>query len=104
MPKGRAVMHRLYGPYYLHFNAFSATNPTAASLYQEALTSSAQLTPAYDGEAVLLSSGYVPSTARGEVQAKVEGTKGLDLNQAWAVLSATTRPTSSTPMRARNTG
>jgi hypothetical protein len=82
-----AVMHRLYGPFYLHFNAFSATNPTAASLYQEALGSSAQLTPAYDGEAVLLNSGYVPSTARGEVQAKVEGTKGLDLNQAWAVLS-----------------
>jgi hypothetical protein len=82
-----AVMHRLYGPFYLHFNSFSATNPTAASLYQEALASSAQLTPAYDGEAVLLNSGHVPSTARGEVQAKVEGTKGLDLNQAWAVLS-----------------
>ncbi len=82
-----AVMHRLYGPFYLHFNAFSATNPTAASLYREALTSSAQLMPLYDGEAQLLNSGYVPSTARGEVQAKVEGTKGLDLNQAWAVLS-----------------
>jgi rhamnogalacturonan endolyase len=82
-----AVMHRLYGPFYLHFNAFSATNPTAASLYQEALASAAQLTPAYDGEAELLNSGYVPSTTRGEVQAKIEGTKGLDLNQAWAVLS-----------------
>jgi rhamnogalacturonan endolyase len=82
-----AVMHRLYGPYYLHFNAFSATNRTAASLYQEALASAAQLQPAYDGETELLNSGYVPSTARGEVQAKVEGTKGLGLNQAWAVLS-----------------
>jgi hypothetical protein len=30
-----AVMHRLYGPFYLHFNAFSSTYPTAASLYQE---------------------------------------------------------------------
>ena len=86
VPQG-AVMHRLYGPFYLHFNTYSATNPTAALLYQEALTSAAQLTPAYDGEAELLGSGYVPSTARGEVQAKVEGTKGLDLNQAWAVLS-----------------
>lgn len=86
VPQG-AVMHRLYGPFYLHFNTYSATHPTAASLYQEALASAAQLTPAYDGEAELLSSGYVPSTARGEVQAKVEGTKGLDLNQAWAVLS-----------------
>ncbi len=82
-----AVMHRLYGPFYLHFNAFSATNPTAASLYQEALASAAQLTPAYDGEAVLLNSGYAPSTARGEVHASIEGAKGLDLNQAWAVLS-----------------
>ena len=82
-----AVMHRLYGPFYLHFNAFSGTNPTAASLYQEALTSAAQLAPAYDSDVVLLNSGYVPSTARGELQAKVDGTKGLDLNQAWAVLS-----------------
>jgi hypothetical protein len=82
-----AVMHRLYGPFYLHFNAFSSTNPTAASLYREALAASDALKPAYDTETQLLSSGYVPSTARGEVQAKVEGTKGLDLNQAWAVLS-----------------
>jgi hypothetical protein len=86
VPKG-AVMHRLYGPFYLHFNAFSGTNPTAASLYQEALTSATQLKPAYDGEAELLTSGYVPSTGRGEVHASIEGTKGLDLNQAWAVLS-----------------
>jgi hypothetical protein len=82
-----AVMHRLYGPFYLHFNAFSNTHPTAASLYQEALASAAQLMPAYDGEAVLLNSGYAPSTARGDVHASIEGAKGLDLNQAWAVLS-----------------
>jgi len=82
-----AVMHRLYGPFYLHFNAFSSTNPTAASLYQEALTSAAALAPAYDGEAELLNSGYVPSADRGEVHAAIAGTKGLDLNQAWAVLS-----------------
>jgi hypothetical protein len=86
VPKG-TVMHRLYGPFYLHFNAFSGANPTAASLYQEALTAADQLKPAYDGEAELLTSGYVPSTGRGEVHASIEGAKGLDLNQAWAVLS-----------------
>lgn len=82
-----AVMHRLYGPFYLHFNAFGSTHPTAASLYQEALSASDALKPAYDSEVQLVNNGYVPSTARGEVQAKIEGTKGLDLNQAWAVLS-----------------
>jgi hypothetical protein len=73
VPKG-TVMHRLYGPFYLHFNAFSGANPTAASLYQEALTAADQLKPAYDGEAELLTSGYVPSTGRGEVHASIEGT------------------------------
>jgi len=82
-----AVMHRLYGPFYLHFNSFSATTPTAASLYQEALTASAAMAPAYNGEAELLSSGYVPSTSRGEVHAALKSVKGLGLNQAWAVLS-----------------
>jgi hypothetical protein len=82
-----SVMHRLYGPFYLHFNAFSSTYPTAASLYQEALTSAAQLAPAYDGETELLNSGYVPSTGRGEVHVAIKSVKGLGLNQAWAVLS-----------------
>ena len=82
-----AVMHRLYGPFYLHFNAFSATNPTAASLYQEALAAAQPFNTAYDGETVLVQNGYVSSTGRGEVHVSIEGTKGLDLNQAWAVLS-----------------
>jgi hypothetical protein len=82
-----AVAHRLYGPFYLHFNQFSPTSPTPAALYQEALSAGDAIQPAYDGETVLLNSGYVPSTARGEVQVKVEGAKGLDLNQGWAVLS-----------------
>jgi len=86
VPHGTAI-HRLYGPFYLHFNAFSPTNPTAASLYQEALTASDAMKPSYDTETLLVNSGYVPSTARGEVHASIEGTKGLDLNQAWAVLS-----------------
>jgi hypothetical protein len=81
------TMHRLYGPFYLHFNQFSGINAPGASLYQEAVSSAAQLAPAYDNETVLLGNGYVPSNARGEVQVKIDGTKGLDLNQAWAVLS-----------------
>ena len=86
VPAG-AVMHRLYGPFYLHFNTYSQTNPNAASLYQEALTSAQLLQPSYDTDVELLQSGYAPSTGRGQVQAKVANTKGLGLNQAWAVLS-----------------
>jgi hypothetical protein len=82
-----AVMHRLYGPFYLHLNAFSSTYPTPASLYQEALTAGQTYAADYDMDTELLNSGYVPSTARGEVQVKVNGTKGMALNQAWAVLS-----------------
>ena len=86
VPAG-AVMHRLYGPFYLHFNAFGLTTPTPSSLYREALASAAQLQPSYDTDSVLLNSGYASSSARGEVHAAIDGTKGLDLNQAWAVLS-----------------
>src|SRR5215469_185662 len=82
-----AVAHRLYGPFYLHFNQFSPTLPSVASLYQEALSAGDAIKLAYDGETVLLNSGYVPSTGRGEVQVKVDDAKGLDLNQGWAVLS-----------------
>jgi hypothetical protein len=82
-----AVAHRLYGPYYLHFNAPSAANSTPASLYREALSSVQHLKPAYDNETVLLSSGYVPSSNRGDVNVFVAGTQFSKLNQAWAVLS-----------------
>jgi hypothetical protein len=82
-----AVMHRIYGPFYLHFNAFSSTYPTPASLYQEALSAGQTYAAEYDVDTELLQSGYVPSTGRGEVQVKVSGTKGMALNQAWAVLS-----------------
>ena len=86
VPVGTA-MHRLYGPFYLHFNTYNSTNHNAASLYQEALSSEQLLQPSYDTDPVLLSSGYIPSTGRGEVQAKVAAAKGGGLNQAWAVLS-----------------
>ncbi len=82
-----AVMHRLYGPFYLHFNVPGSANPTAAALYREALASAARLEPDYDNETELLNSGYVPSTGRGEVHVSIGGARGLDLNQAWAVLT-----------------
>jgi len=82
-----ASMHRLYGPFYLHFNRFSDTHATAASLYQEAMSSAEQIAPGYDTETPLLSNGYIPSGDRGEVQVKVGTAKGLEPNQGWAVLS-----------------
>jgi hypothetical protein len=82
-----AVMHRLYGPFYLHFNSFGATTPTAASLYQEALSASAGLQPSYDTETELLQNGYAPPSTRGNVQARVTGPQSPSTNQAWVVLS-----------------
>jgi hypothetical protein len=86
VPAG-SVMQRLYGPFYLHFNAFSASHPTAASLYEEALGASRRITPAYDSETQLLSNGYIPSTGRGEVDVQVEDRDWFGLSHAWAVLS-----------------
>jgi len=82
-----SVMHRLYGPFYLHFNAFSKTYPTPASLYGEALSAGQKYAGQYAWDTELIQSGYVPSTSRGEVHVRVNGGKGLGLNRAWAVLS-----------------
>ncbi len=86
VPKG-TVMHRLYGPFYLHFNQFNRAHPNAASLYREALDSAESLKRTYDREAELLNSGYVPSNARGQVNVRVKDAFFLGLNQGWAVLS-----------------
>lgn len=86
VPAG-TVMHRLYGPFYYHLNAFSSTLQTPAALYQEALNASSQLEPAYDTDSILVQNGYAPSTARGDVTVKVAGASSLPLNQAWAILS-----------------
>lgn len=85
VPSGQ-TMHRLYGPFYLHLNAFNPILPTASSLYGEALLAGTLLRFAYDIDTVLANSGYVPSTARGEVNVKVPALRGANLNQAWAVL------------------
>jgi len=87
-----AVMHRLYGPFYLHFNTFSGTNGTPASLYQEALTAADQIKPAYDTEVELLQNGYAPQSQRGNAQVLVSNPAvpspkhALPL-QSWVVLS-----------------
>jgi hypothetical protein len=86
VPAGSALQ-RLYGPFYLHFNALSASHPSAASLYDEALSASRRLTRAYDNDTVLVSNGYVPSTGRGDVELRVEDRDHFNLNHAWAVLS-----------------
>jgi hypothetical protein len=82
-----AVVHRLYGPFYLHYNGFDGTHPTAASLFAEAQCASEMREAAYDGETQLLDAGYVPSTQRGEVNLHVVGAKHLGPLVAWAVLS-----------------
>jgi hypothetical protein len=82
-----AVMHRLYGPFYLHFNAVGTNGSTAASLYREAQDSGERLKAAYDTETTLLQNGYTASKARGSALALVQGTEFRQLNQAWAVLS-----------------
>ena len=82
-----AVAHRLYGPFYLHFNALGSTLPNAASMYQDALSSVTQFKQAYDTESILQNSGYAPSTNRGNVEVLVAGAQFAKLNQAWAVLS-----------------
>ncbi|HWF48475.1 MAG TPA: polysaccharide lyase family protein, partial [Bryobacteraceae bacterium] len=82
-----AMMHRLYGPFYLHFNSLGANGASAASLYREAQESGERLKAAYDTEATLLQNGYTPSTGRGSALAFIQGTEFRQLNQAWAVLS-----------------
>ena len=86
VPAG-AVMHRLYGPFYLHLNAFSGMYPTPASLYREALAAGQRYKALYAEDSVLAQSGYVPQENRGTVNVRVDGARGLDLNQGWAVLS-----------------
>jgi hypothetical protein len=85
-------MHRLYGPFYLHFNAFSSTNGTAASLYQEALAAGAAIQPAYDTETELLQNGYAPQSQRANAQVQVsspalQSPSNSKPLQSWVVLS-----------------
>ena len=91
LPAG-AASHRLYGPFYLHFNAFDGTNATAASLYQEALAAGEAIKPAYDTETELLQNGYSTQSQRGNTQVHVTSTALASPSdskplQSWVVLS-----------------
>ena len=86
VPAG-ATLHRLYGPFYLHFNSLSSGGTSPRALYREALQSMDRLKPRYDREQMLVTSGYVPSIERGDLEISIEGAAGAHLNQAWAVLS-----------------
>ena len=63
------VANRLFGPFYLHFNAFNSTNTTADELYSDAANSVAGCLSFYDSEGILLSNGYRAQANRGSVQA-----------------------------------
>ena len=79
--KGQAAS-RLFGPVYFHLNA----GLPPAAMYQEALDSVQSVYSAYDREAILVASGYVPSTARGSVQPVITGGGSTVTDSAWTVL------------------
>jgi hypothetical protein len=85
-PLGVAT-NRLFGPYYFHFNAFTAANSTPASLHREAMTWLPWFALLYDGDDTLIGSGYVPSTGRGRVELSVAGGGARKPDMAWTVLS-----------------
>jgi hypothetical protein len=85
-PQGVAT-NRLFGPYYFHFNAFTTTNTTPASLYTEAQTWTPQFNSLYDADTTLATTGYPASTARGTVNANIANTGSTTANTAWTVLS-----------------
>src|SRR5258708_5809485 len=82
-------LSRMYGPYYFHFNTFTASNTTPAALYQDALNAASSANAMYDSERILLQNGYVPSSGRGTVQPSISGGGSSQANTAWAVLSDT---------------
>jgi len=86
VPQG-ASLSRMYGPYYFHFNTFTASNNTPVSLYQDALNAASGANALYDFEGILLQNGYVPSSGRGTVQPWISGGGSSLANAAWVVLS-----------------
>jgi len=85
-PQGVATT-RLFGPFYYHFNAFTATNTTPAQLYAEAQTYLPAFNFLYDSDATLVASSYVKSTARGAVSPTITNGGSSTQYQAWSVLS-----------------
>jgi len=68
------VSTRMYGPYYIRFNAFDSTHTTADSLYDDATNSVASSLSFYDSEGILLANGYRALANRGSVQATIAST------------------------------
>jgi hypothetical protein len=85
-PQGVAT-NRLFGPFYYHFNAFTTTNTTPASLYSEASTYEPAFNFLYDSDTTLATAGYVASNARGKVSPIVYNGGSATPNAAWTVLS-----------------
>jgi len=79
-------LSRMYGPYYFHFNTFTARNHTPASLYDDALDAVSSVNRLYDREATLLQNGYVPSK-RTRNRAGFYSGVAQGEEQAWVVLS-----------------
>jgi rhamnogalacturonan endolyase len=84
-PAGTAS-HRLYGPFYVHFNQFNPIIRNPFDMYLEAVLLGTHFNWLYDNETDLLNAGYVPSGGRGSVNVQVHGVAGPP-KTAWAVLS-----------------
>lgn len=82
-----ASMHRLYGPFYLHFNSFNDPDSPPGSLYEEARASADSLKDLYDQEQILLQNGYVSTADRAKVRVAIDGLPSHEPNTAWVVLS-----------------
>lgn len=94
IPAGTA-MTRLFGPFYMRINKFGMATDSSIGggsiglpddMYDDAVAAGASFTNFYANESVLLSKGYIPSTARGSVSVQAYGVTGVP-RTAWAVLS-----------------
>ena len=81
-----AASHRLFGPFYVRFNRLGGFLRTPSAMYWEAVLFGTHFDWLYDHDNDLLTAGYVPSTARGDVEVAVNGIDGPP-KTAWAVLS-----------------
>jgi hypothetical protein len=72
--------NRLFGPFYLRFNAFDSTKTTADALYADAAGSVESCLSFYDGEGVLLGDGYRARANRGSVAATITNSGGWSSN------------------------
>jgi hypothetical protein len=68
------VANKLFGPFYLYFNAFNATNTTSDELYTDAASQTGSALTFYDNETTLNSNGYTPRPGRGTLQATIAST------------------------------